>query len=68
MRLRKPQANHGAINVPKCFINEQPLKRLYELSQRKDRSINYLVIHAILEFLDREETNLTRKKPHSASP
>jgi len=34
---------------------ERPVERLFELSEKRDRSINYLVVEAILEYLNREE-------------
>ena len=30
-------------------------KRLVKLAKKKDRSINYLVVEAIVEYLEREE-------------
>jgi len=34
---------------------EKPVERLIKLSDKIDRSINYLVVEAILEYLKREE-------------
>ena len=36
-------------------IGRKPIERLIKQGERKDRSINYLVVEAILEYLDREE-------------
>ena len=44
-----------SIYVPKSKINQQPVERLLRLADEKDRSVNYLVVEAILEFLKREE-------------
>jgi len=34
------------------------LKRLQVLAQKKDRSVNYLVVEAIVEYLDQHEAKL----------
>jgi len=47
-----------SIYVPQSKIEKQPVERLIKLGEKKDRSINYLVVNAIIEYLDREE-----KKP-----
>ena len=44
-----------SIYIPQTKLDEQPVQRLVELAKRKDRSVNYLVVHAILEYLAREE-------------
>jgi hypothetical protein len=38
-------------------LKEQPIQRLMKLAKERDRSVNYLVVQAILilEFLKREE-------------
>ena len=47
-----------SIYVPQGRLEERPVERLITLSEKKDRSVNYLVVEAILEYLKREE-----KKP-----
>jgi len=32
------------------------MERLAKLAERHDRSINYLIVEAILQYLDREES------------
>lgn len=44
-----------SIYVPKGKIDQQPVERLLKLAEAKDRSVNYLVVEAILEYLKREE-------------
>ncbi|MGC9529109.1 MAG: CopG family ribbon-helix-helix protein [Candidatus Bipolaricaulaceae bacterium] len=34
------------------------MERLRKLAEKKDRSINYLVVDAIIQYLDREEKKL----------
>jgi len=34
---------------------EKPVRRLIKLGEKKNRSVNYLVVEAILEYLKREE-------------
>jgi hypothetical protein len=44
-----------SIYIPQKKMLEKPVERLIRLSDKKDRSINYLVVEAILEYLKREE-------------
>ena len=49
------RVNTLSIYVPKSKMTKRPVERLSKLSETKERSINYLVVEAILQFLDREE-------------
>ena len=44
-----------SIYVPQKKMAERPVERLMKLAEKKDRSVNYLVVEAILEYLKREE-------------
>ncbi|MEM2960086.1 MAG: hypothetical protein QXU67_00610 [Candidatus Bathyarchaeia archaeon] len=44
-----------SIYIPQDRLKEQPIERLNRLARERDRSVNYLVVQAILEFLKREE-------------
>lgn len=44
-----------SIYIPQKKMKEKPVERLIKLSEKKDRSINYLVVEAIIEYLKREE-------------
>ena len=44
-----------SIYVPQKKMVEKPVERLIRLSEKRDRSINYLVVDAILQYLKREE-------------
>jgi predicted transcriptional regulator len=44
-----------SIYVPRERLKERPVERLMELAKREDRSVNYLVVQAIIEYLKREE-------------
>jgi predicted transcriptional regulator len=35
-----------------------PVERLVELAEKKDRSVNYLVVEAILQYLKQEEKKM----------
>lgn len=43
------------IYIPQERQKDRPLERLIKLAKQRDRSLNYLVVQAILEYLDREE-------------
>ena len=44
-----------SIYIPQAKLNQKPVERLIKLGDKVDRSVNYLVVAAILEYLDREE-------------
>jgi len=44
-----------SIYVPESKQTEKPVERLIKMGEKRDRSINYLVVEAILEYLKREE-------------
>ena len=44
-----------SVYVPKSKQNQRPIERLLKLAEKEDRSVNYLVVEAILEYLKREE-------------
>jgi len=44
-----------SIYIPQGKLKELPVERLMRLGEKRDRSVNYLVVQAILEYLKREE-------------
>lgn len=44
-----------SIYIPQRKMGEKPVERLMRLGQKRDRSVNYLVVEAIVQYLDREE-------------
>ena len=44
-----------SIYIPQAKIAKKPVERLIALGKNRDRSINYLVVEAMLSYLDREE-------------
>jgi len=44
-----------SIYIPQGKLGEKPVERLIKLGEKRDRSVNYLVVNAILEYLEREE-------------
>jgi hypothetical protein len=44
-----------SIYIPQTKIRQRPVERLIKLGEKVDRSINYLVVEAMLEYLEREE-------------
>jgi predicted transcriptional regulator len=52
---RKKILNKLSIYIPQQKVDERLFERLLKLSEKKDRSINYLAVEAILEYLNREE-------------
>ncbi len=49
-----------SIYVPQDKQDDKPLERLQRIADGQDRSLNYMVIQAILDYVGREE-----KKRHS---
>lgn len=52
---KKELLDKVSIYVPQRWAAEHAVERLMKLGQKRDRSVNYLVTEAILEYLDREE-------------
>ena len=52
---RKELMDKLSIYIPQAKLKQQPVERLLKLGETRDRSVNYLVVAAILEYLDREE-------------
>ncbi len=44
-----------SIYIPQKKMKQRPVERLIQLGNKKDRSINYMAVEAILEYLKREE-------------
>jgi hypothetical protein len=44
-----------SIYIPQQYRSKKPLERLHKVAQKRDRSMNYLAIQAIIEYLEREE-------------
>ena len=44
-----------SIYIPQKKMEEKPVERLIRLGNKRDRSINHMVVEAILEYLEREE-------------
>ena len=53
--VRKNEVTTLSIYIPKSKLDRKPIERLEQLGKRVDRSINYLVVEAIIQYLDREE-------------
>jgi len=53
--VKKRVLNRISISIPQSKLAEKPVERLLKIAAKKDRSPNYLVVEAILEYLKREE-------------
>jgi len=53
----QPKTNQDklSIYIPQSKMDQKPVQRLIQLGAKRDRSVNYLVVEAILEYLDRQE-------------
>ena len=52
---RKEILDKLSIYIPANKLELNPVERLVRLGEERDRSVNYLVVEAILQYLDREE-------------
>jgi predicted transcriptional regulator len=50
--------NKMSIHIPQTKLDDKPVERLIKLGNKRDRTSNYLVVEAILEYLDREKDKL----------
>jgi len=44
-----------SIYIPKSKADHRLIERLTNLAKEKDRSMNYLIVDAILQYLDRRD-------------
>ena len=44
-----------SIYIPQKKMEDRPVERLITLGEKRDRSINYLVVDANIQYLEREE-------------
>lgn len=47
--------NAISIYIPKAKVAKRIMDRLAKLSYRRDRSVNYLIVDAILQYVDNQE-------------
>lgn len=52
---RKQLTDKISIYIPQSKAEQKPVERLIKLGEKRDRSVNYLVVEAIVEYLEREE-------------
>ena len=54
--LKDRSNNKLSIYIPKRkMVQQKPIERLMKLGAKKDRAVNYLVVEAIIQYLEREE-------------
>ena len=53
--VKKEMLDKLSVYIPQAKMEEQLVERLIKLGKKRDRSINYLVVEAIMEYLKREE-------------
>ncbi|HED04004.1 MAG TPA: ribbon-helix-helix protein, CopG family [Candidatus Fraserbacteria bacterium] len=51
-----------SIYVPQDKRQQKPIERLAKLARKRDRSVNYLVVQAILDYVDREEKSTVGRR------
>ena len=44
-----------SVYIPQNKMERKPVERLIKLGAKLDRSVNYLVVEAIMQYLEREE-------------
>ena len=49
-----------SIYVPKDKMKLKPIERIQKLAEKNDRSVNYMVVQAIIDYVDREEKKNSR--------
>jgi hypothetical protein len=52
---QKKMLDRLSIYIPDSKKGQQPVQRLIKLGDKRDRSVNYLVVEAILAYLKQEE-------------
>jgi len=52
---RKQVYDKLSVSIPRGKLQLQPIERLIELGEKRDRSLSYLAIEAIFDYLKYEE-------------
>ena len=52
---RKELMDKLSIYIPEIKMRQRPVERLIRMGKNEDRSVNHLVVEAIIQYLDREE-------------
>jgi predicted transcriptional regulator len=52
---QKTRLRNLTVYIPQEKQKSDPVGRLAKLGAKQDRSVNYLVVEAIMEYLEREE-------------
>lgn len=55
MAPQKALLDKLSIYIPQKRMKERPVERLIALGEKQDRSVNYLVVEAMIQYLNREE-------------
>jgi len=53
--IARPTTDKLSIYIPQSKKVLKPVERLVKLGEKLDRSVNYLVVEAIVQYLDKEE-------------
>ena len=53
--MQKQTLDKVSIYVPKNKVEHRPIERLAKLAEKQDRSVSYLAVEAILDYLNEEE-------------
>jgi len=49
-----------SIYIPKRFQSQNPLERIYKIGKKDDRSLNYMIVKAVLDYVEREERKASK--------
>jgi len=51
-----PDTSKLSVYIPKLKQDEHIVERLIKIGAKRERSVNYLVVEAVLQYIEREET------------
>jgi predicted transcriptional regulator len=52
---RKVTENHISFQIPKKKMEKKIVPRLQRIAQKRDRSFSYIVIEALLQYLEQQK-------------
>ena len=55
MKSNADETTTLSVYIPQDKLGLHPIERIQKLAERRERSVNYLVVEAILEYLELEE-------------
>lgn len=59
----KVEGEKISVYIPRKYVQADIVERLRRLARERDRSVNYLIVEAIIQYLEEKEREATGPRP-----